>query len=105
MRRGAGKLLSLSLAGPILNRQTFATEAGPIMRKLFVVLAMLPLCACVSTVVGATVGTAVGVTGAVVGATVHTTGAVIGAGVHAVTPHGKKGHDHDGDDDDGGDGE
>ena len=31
------------------------------------------------------------------------TGAVIGAGVHAVTPHGKKGHDHN--DDDGDDGE
>ncbi|MFT3729033.1 MAG: hypothetical protein QM759_14510 [Terricaulis sp.] len=65
------------------------------MRKILVVLAMLPLCACVSTVVG----TAVGVTGAVAGAAIHTTGAVVGAGVHAITPHGKK--DHDNDDSDG----
>lgn len=69
------------------------------MRKLILLLAMLPLCACVSTIVGATVGTAVGVTGAVVGAAVHTTGAVAGAAVHAVTPHGKKDHDNDNDDD------
>jgi hypothetical protein len=75
-------------------------EGGIEMRKLLFLLAMAPLSACVSTVVGAAVGTAVGVTGAVAGAAVHTTGAVVGAGVHAVTPH-KKDHD----DDDHGDGE
>lgn len=73
------------------------------MRKYLLLLAVLPLCACVSTIVGATVGTAVGVTGAVVGAGVHATGAVVGAGVHAVTPHNKK--DHDQNRDDGDDGE
>lgn len=70
------------------------------MRKFLFLLAMLPLSACVSTIVGTTVGAAVGVTGAVAGAAVHTTGAVVGAGVHAVTPH-KKDHDH-GDESDGG---
>jgi hypothetical protein len=74
------------------------------MRKLLILLAMLPLCACVSTIVGATVGAAVGVTGAVVGAGVHTTGAIVGAGVHAVTPHGHKDRDRDHHDEDGGDG-
>jgi len=57
------------------------------MRKFLLLIALLPLSACLST--------AIGVTGAVVGTAVKTTGAVAGAAIGAVTPHHQRDRDKD----------
>ena len=65
------------------------------IRSVLILAIALGLSGCISTVVGATVGTAVGVTAAAVGTTAKVGGKVVGATARAVIPGDSKDEEED----------